>query len=346
LLTTTVNPLLLLFFRTSRFLRLAAAGATVAIPLLGAVTAQGDPSLGRVGSIAAVGFAYHVFAFVLNDVCDLPIDRTEPRRAGSPLVLGLVTPRFALVVAVCAGVAALALSELLGASPLAQALLLSSFVPIAAYDVWGKQTPVPPVIDVVQGVGWGMLAWYGAEMAGGAGATTAVFCVFLVGYIALANGVHGGVRDLGNDQARGAKTTPTFFGAIPLGGGAAKCSPTLRRYAITLETLNGILAGLMIPTLGYRGWVLGCVVAIWLLLFGLSRRLLHRALDVTEERRRMMVAGTSHLIVSFAAAVAVLLPVAPPVIAVFVLVVYVSPLLTYGWLLDAILMVPEPRSTR
>lgn len=332
--------------RLSRFLRLAAAGATVAIPLLGAVTALSEPGLEVIAGIAAVGLAHHVFSFVLNDVIDLPIDRTEPRRSPSPLVQGVVSPRFATIVAVFAGLLGLALSAFLGASLRAQVLLVASYLFVTAYDVWGKKTLLPPLIDMTQGVGWALLAWYGAELAGGATAVTAVFAVFLVGYITLANGVHGGLRDLENDLSHQARTTAIFLGAVPLPGGGARCPRTLRRYAVALDIWNAMVVGVIIVTLAYQGWTLAYALTAWLALAVASTRLLYKALMGAADRRTMMVLGTSHLIVSFAIAVAVLLPVAPPAIALFVLVVYVSPLLTYGWLFDSILRVPDPRSAR
>lgn len=332
--------------RVSRFLRLAAAGATVAIPLLGAVTARNETGLELILGIAAVGLAHHVFSFVLNDVVDLPIDRTEPRRSPSPLVQGLVSPRVATIVALFAGLLGLALSAHFGASLRAQALLVASYLFVTAYDLWGKKTPIPPLIDMIQGVGWALLAWYGAELAGGATAITAVFALFLVGYITLANGIHGGLRDLENDLSHNARTTAIFLGAVALPGGGAVCPRALRRYAFTLDSWNAIVVGVMIVTLGYQGWTLAYATTAWLTLAVASARLLHKALIGAHDRRTMMVLGTSHLIVSFAVAVAVLLPVAPPAIALFVLVVYVSPLLTYGWLFDAILRVPDPRSAR
>ena len=47
-------------------------------------TTSTPPSTGTLALVVAVGLAFHVFAYVLNDVVDLPIDRTEPRRATSP----------------------------------------------------------------------------------------------------------------------------------------------------------------------------------------------------------------------------------------------------------------------
>lgn len=332
--------------RLSRFLRLAAAGATVAIPLLGAVTSASELPLMTMFGLAAVGLTHHVFSFVLNDVVDLSIDRTEPRRARSPLVQGLISPRFALVVSLLAVPLVLWLSDLIGASTREQGLLVSSLLLIAAYDVWGKRAPVPPVTDAVQGVGWSLLAWYGAEIAGGATVVTACFCVFLIGYITLANGVHGGLRDLQNDRSHGARTTALYFGATPLEDGEAVAPAALRRYALSLETFNSIVAWSMIVAIGYRGWALALDLVGWASIAGASVLLLLRAFEATSNRQQMMIRGTGHLITSFAVVLVVLLPQAPPGIAAFVLFVYVAPLLTYGWLFDALSRVPEPRSAR
>ncbi len=60
---------------------------------LAAATVHGaaTPAWPRLLGIFAVGLAFHVFAYVFNDVIDLPVDRTQPRRAGDPLVKGEVS---------------------------------------------------------------------------------------------------------------------------------------------------------------------------------------------------------------------------------------------------------------
>ena len=39
-----------------------------------------------------VGLCFHVVAFVLNDIFDLELDRTDPTRVQSPLVAGQISP--------------------------------------------------------------------------------------------------------------------------------------------------------------------------------------------------------------------------------------------------------------
>src|SRR5882672_4637092 len=79
-----------------RFGRFSVLGFSVMLPLIGAAAVSRALSAGQLVALTAVGFAFHIFAYVSNDVFDLPIDRTQPLRADSPLVRGLVPPSLAL----------------------------------------------------------------------------------------------------------------------------------------------------------------------------------------------------------------------------------------------------------
>src|SRR5436853_1604586 len=55
------------------------------LPLLGAATVRSRLSGREIAGLIGIGLAYHIFAYVLNDVIDLPIDRGQPLRQGDPL---------------------------------------------------------------------------------------------------------------------------------------------------------------------------------------------------------------------------------------------------------------------
>jgi chlorophyll synthase len=61
-------------------------------------------------SFLVVGPLFWLAALLLNDAYDVPGDRLNPRKADAPLVLGLVTPAWALRVSAVASVAAVAAS--------------------------------------------------------------------------------------------------------------------------------------------------------------------------------------------------------------------------------------------
>src|SRR6185295_6389335 len=90
----------------------------------------------------------------------------------------------------------------------------------------------PPATDMIQGLGWGTLALMGALVGGGRLSWLAVLAAAHgAGFLFLINGVHGGLRDLGNDLACGMKTTAIYYGAQPLPGGGARSSRGVQQFA-------------------------------------------------------------------------------------------------------------------
>jgi 4-hydroxybenzoate polyprenyltransferase len=199
-----------------RFIRFSALGATAILPLLGAasVAPRIEPAL-LLGLLAAA-LLFHCFAYVLNDVIDLPIDRLEPQRATFPLVRGMVSPAQALAFALAQVPLAFALTAWLGGGPAAFGALALAFALMAVYNLWGKRAPFPPLTDLAQGLGWAALLVYGAALAGPPAPLTAALAAFEVVFILLINGVHGPLRDLANDLRCGARTTAILLGARPL----------------------------------------------------------------------------------------------------------------------------------
>jgi hypothetical protein len=78
------------------FSRFSALGATAALPLLGAGSVSAQLTPRRATGLLAVASAFHLFAYLHNDICDLDLDRTQPRRRHYPLVRGAVQPELAL----------------------------------------------------------------------------------------------------------------------------------------------------------------------------------------------------------------------------------------------------------
>lgn len=227
-----------------RFIRLHFFGFTALLVLLGACSVDPDPGPRSIGLLLLVGLCFHAFAYVFNDVIDLPVDRTHPDRQADYLVRGVISPGVALAFSLVQIPIALALARWLGAGLPAILVLLIGFAWMAIYDVWGKRCPIPPLTDLVQGLAWGSLALFAALALGHEpNLLTWVATLHGVGFIFLINGVHGGLRDLDNDLARGRRTTASFFGARPgraIGG-------SLRRFAMTLQV--AMIAVNLVPLL-------------------------------------------------------------------------------------------------
>lgn len=209
-------------------------------PLLTGVGSVADrdspPSPATITVVLGVGLAFHVYAYVLNDVIDLPIDRTEPRRSEFPLVTGRISRSRALAVAL--GCVPIGLGLAAVHAPDGSVVVLAvAYGAMAVYDVWGKRSAFPMVTDLVQGLSWAALLWWGAAAAGRPTATTAWLAAGAVVFILLANGVHGSLRDLANDLRCGARSTAVVLGARPLAGGGAAVTSPLTGYAALLHTM-------------------------------------------------------------------------------------------------------------
>lgn len=225
-----------------RFTRFSAFGATAVLPLLGAGSVA--PKLSRPQALGLLGVAaaFHVFAYVDNDLCDLELDRTQPLRAAYPLVRGAITPQAARAIALACVPLGFVLNEQLvrkvpeaASEEQGRAYLAVAFALLAAYNRWGKRCPVPPLTDLVQAMGWAALLLYGATATG---RQPVPLTHALVGYelllVAMVNGVHGALRDLDNDAARGARTTAIALGA-QANHGRLQISPALGAYALLLQ---------------------------------------------------------------------------------------------------------------
>jgi 4-hydroxybenzoate polyprenyltransferase len=231
-----------------RFVRLHYLSFSVLWPLLGATTVR--PRLGMREIVALVGVAccFHAFAMILNDVIDLPIDRTQPKRQRDPLVRGVISPGHALSLALLQPFLTVPLTIWLGGTFRAFLVLGAGFTMMALYDLLGKRCPFPPLTDVLQGLAWGTLAWYGALIVGGEpNAMTWATMGYVILYILLVNGVHGSLRDLENDFKSGATTTAIFLGARPVPGRDPIVPPAMARFAASvLAGLIALLAFLVI----------------------------------------------------------------------------------------------------
>ena len=114
---------------------------------------------------------------------------------------------------------------------------------MAAYNLWGKRCPVPPLTDLVQGIAWGSLAIYAAYVLGAAPVPmTWMVAAYAVGYTLFMNGVHGGLRDLVNDVGRGARTTAIFLGARPAPDGGDPHVP--KAVAVFASSVLGSLVAI------------------------------------------------------------------------------------------------------
>lgn len=260
-------------------------GTTFIVVLLGAASAQVPIGYGALVLMITSAVAYHVAVYAWNDVIDLPVDRTEPRRATSPLVRGEVS-RPAVTLA-ASGFAAVALALAAAAGLRAALWMAAALVLLLCYDIFGKRVRLTPLTDLVQGLGWAALAAYGAAAIGDPTATTVRLGAYLTLLIVVVNGVHGAIRDLANDYGSGARTTAILLGAVPRADRGVLVPRRLVAYAVVLHiamawTLVSGLSGAEAVT----GAVLGAL-GLALLAYGLAH---------ADDPPRSWVAGLAYIV--------------------------------------------------
>lgn len=311
------------------FVRAGAFSFSLVLPLLGAATVTHTLSWGRALTLIGVAGAFHIFAYVLNDVVDLPIDRTQALRQHDPLVAGTIRPNAALAIALFQVPLAGAITWALHPQLRAYLALAAAFCLLAAYDLWGKRISAPLLMDLLQGGGWSALVLYGAYTTHAPpGRLTAVAGAFVVVFVLLINGVHGGLKDLSNDLSHGVVTTPTALNVRVTEKGVV-LSRAFVTYGIGLQAalLVIALAPLVFGWLAYsqlESYVIGLVI---LLVFALALALVLLAVRTVASSQRAMQLGTAHIIVLFGLLIVELVPPQSLTLDAAIFLAYFAPLL-------------------
>jgi 4-hydroxybenzoate polyprenyltransferase len=265
------------FLDVMQFIRFPALAFTLILPLLGAATASSEVTLGQMVTLLLVALMFHTFAYVLNDVIDLPIDRTHPMRQNEPLVRGLIRPQQALFIAVIQIPLAFILAYWSGGNIFAYSALGGAFALLGVYDLFSKRTAFPPLIDLAQALGWGFLVLFGVGVVADH-LTELAWAPFLfsIVYVMIINSLHS-MKDIPNDVIYQAHTTPTFFGVRQTRSGAY----VPRSFKGYLFVWQGLLCSAILFPLG----------ANW---FGYSRTIWATTLSITG----VVCLGTSLLLVA------------------------------------------------
>lgn len=316
-----------------RGVRLVAFCLTGMLTMVGVASAA--PTIGaRVfAGLVAATLAFHVYAFLLNDLIDLPSDRLNPNRAHYPLVKGSFPPGLAWAICLAQPPLALALAAWAGARPAGLAALGAALVLITLYDLWGKRNPLPLLTDVAQGLGWGALAVLGAA-TGGAGPTPVTWWVVatITAAVTVMNGTHGSLRDLESDRASGRFTTAMLLGARGAAGGRLHIPRALRLYMLALMLA---VAGLFAYAMGANIFGLGplawwAVASLLAALQGVALRTTY--LLVRESRGQVIeLLGYAYWHATLACFPLPFLFTAAWPLRLALLAVFLGPLLIYEW---------------
>lgn len=311
--------------------RFPALSFSALLPVLGAASVTRDLGPRRLLGLFAIGFLFHGFSYISNDLIDLRLDRSEPMRADYPLVRGQLAPGTAWVLALIHVPLSFLVAARLAGSAAGCWYLLLAYALLTIYNLWGKRCLFPPLTDAVQALGWCALTLHGASVVGGA-ATSALehLLAYVFGYVLLINGVHGPLRDLPNDYRSGARTTAILLQVRPSGATGVILSPALGLYTLLLQVA---LAWITLSHLRWNvpGGLSSPTAALSLALCLFAGALLVAAYVGRHDDLRLLTVGYAHLVVTLAVLPAAFATAAGPAVAATAFALFLLPVASY-WL--------------
>lgn len=289
--------------------------------MLGAATATEQLDGFHLLGILGVALAFHIYVSLLNDIIDLPLDRTNPARAHYPLVNGAISTTTALTITLLQIPLAAAVIYWQSGPAAAYLAMAVAFGMMTIYNIWGKRSPVPPIIDVIQGIGFSSLTLYGAALTGGL--TPLSWLAFTLGvlWMVIIN-LLGGLRDLHYDLAFGVNTTPIYFDMRP--SGKEETLPSfVPYYGYVLHAL--MMAGSILVII-WIGYPVGLAVVLGILSVLVGATALFFLITmfdaVTKDYDTMVLAGLRYIGTSAGALFLNLLPALPWWAALSVIFMY------------------------
>jgi 4-hydroxybenzoate polyprenyltransferase len=220
------------------------------LPILGAASVRRSLDGLHVLWLLVSAFCLHVFISLQNDIVDLKLDRTDPRRRNHPLVKGTVRLAFASLLALVQlplVVALIAWRGFGGPLVFSAALVVGM---LSVYNLWGKRNGFPPGTDLAQGIGFAGLAWFGAAGSGTPNELSRMVFWAVVLWMMQTN-LLGGLRDLQTDSLFGVRTTPIFLGSYIAPEGY-RLSAKSRLYAYAVLCLQFAIPALFLWKQGTR----------------------------------------------------------------------------------------------
>ncbi len=194
--------------------RVHTAAATAAVPGLACYLAGG--TMFPVVLVTAGAFFHHAWAFSLNEVMDIDIDRKVGALKDKPLVSGrvgkkeaIILSSISLLISFCLFAGASLLSGVNVMVPLC--LLLLSTIAGGIYDIRGKRFILS---DIFVALWMFFLVLSSASTVGKDGFAIPVWAVVVLSsvHILFNNSVEGGLKDVENDRAFGVPNLAVITG--------------------------------------------------------------------------------------------------------------------------------------
>ncbi len=134
--------------RVDNLVRLHQLGFVTLWPLLGLASVSGWSFTRFVGLVAVMLF-FNTFGVVLNDIVDVPVDRSSPYKNQYPLVRGDLTRRQAVGIVLLQLPCGLVAHLTAGFPAHVLWWLVAATICMTLYDLWSKTCRAPLVMDAM-----------------------------------------------------------------------------------------------------------------------------------------------------------------------------------------------------
>lgn len=299
--------------------RLHTALVTAAVPGIAGYIAGGSPFL--ILSVIAGTVLHHAWAFSLNEIMDLDIDRRNAGLSHKPLVSGRLSVKRGWVLS-CGSLlfsfVIFAAGALVSGGSLAAVMtyLLLATIFGGIYDVFGKRFPLS---DLFVALWMFFLVMAGAGAVSGPGPyPLAVWAAASLSFLHILfnNSVEGGLKDVENDRTSDVRSLAIFTGAR-FRGNHFEIPLSFRSWGMFLRASFIITASVLVVYLAEEAdmgnWIMVVVPAAGLLLFAHSMTFLSRRVD--KDRTSLIRTFAVHELISFGLCILVVLPAMGPIAA-------------------------------
>jgi len=264
---------------------------------------------------AALGAIFHhAWAFSLNEVVDIEVDRRNPELAHKPLVSGRISRSGGVMLSFLAlGLSFLFFSTgaLLGGGEILPSLVLLGLATMSGsiYDLWGKRFPLS---DIFVALWMGLLVMASAGGVDGWGPfDLGVIAIALLSsvHILFNNSVEGGLKDVENDAGSGSWTLAVAT-ECRIDQGKLVVSPVFFLWAVLLRAFfvigSAVFSLLIAEEAGWGTWVVVFVSILGAGLFTHALAFLRSGKEV--ERKVMLRTFSLHELSSYGISLMVILP--------------------------------------
>ena len=204
--------MLLIKIRTYfRLARLHSAVLTSLAPVCTAAAAGISLTIYHYLELFLIGFLFHIYLFVLNEVCDVEIDKTSHDLTGKPLVDGSIPLKNAKLIVFSSAVLLfiLTLVFFIEKAPVLIAICAIALVFGGLYDYFGKRFPHADYFI-------SLMIFFVALYGGFSVSNDLSIFVFIIALLALfqtlINNITAGLKDVDHDYFKGGLSTPLRLG--------------------------------------------------------------------------------------------------------------------------------------